>query len=168
LTSRQVAGWSSTMLYALPGCPFSDPADGRANFVSRLIVGRVSGGIGGVGTPGQVDQDQDVAERIADYAGSAHRDVERCRDEDAAVLDQASDSVLDIVDEPVGLIALPGRQHQLAVPIGELQSGLADRVVAPLQSVAQGLAIEAQTRVEVRHRHADRVDPSKDPTTAHP
>jgi hypothetical protein len=94
-----------------------------------LIVGRVSGGIGGVGTPGQVDQDQDVAERIADYAGSAHRDVERCRDEDAAVLDQVSDSILDVVDEPVGL---------------------------------------AQTRVEVRHRHADRVDPSKDPTTAHP
>jgi hypothetical protein len=93
---------------------------------------RVAGGVvaaaHGVGALGQVDEDEDVPEGVADHCGPAHRNVETCRDEFAAVADQDLHSVLDVGDEPVRLIALSGRQHQLAVPVGQLQSGLADRV----------------------------------------
>jgi hypothetical protein len=68
----------------------------------------------------------------------------------AAVTDEELDSVLDVGDEPVRLIALSGRRHQLAVPVGQIQSRLTDRVVPPLQPMAQRPAVEAQPGVQIR------------------
>ena len=115
--------------------------------------------LGGVGDLGQVDEDEGVAEGVADGGGSSHGDIERCGDEVAAMTGQKLDGFVDAVDQPVRLVALVGCQHQLAVPVGQRQSGLADRVVAPDEPVAQCLAVIAQTCIEVRHRHGHRVTP---------
>ena len=127
----------------------------------------VAGAGGRIGVLGQVEEDEDVLEGVADHGGSSHRKVERCRDELAAVTDEELDSVLDVGDEPVRLIALSGGQHQLAVPVGQLESRLAHRVVRPLQPVAQCTAVEAQPVVQIRNRHGHRVHSSEDPAFGH-
>jgi hypothetical protein len=60
--------------------------------------------------------------------------------------------------EPVRLIPVPGRQDDLGVAAGQGQPGLADVIVAPPQLVSEGIAVEAQARIEILHRDGDRVD----------
>ena len=61
-------------------------------------------------------------------------------------------------DEPVRLVCLPRRQDDLGVAARQTQARLADLIVAPLQFVAQGIAIEEQSRVKIGNRDSNRID----------
>jgi hypothetical protein len=93
--------------------------------------GYVSLGVGDVVSPGQVDQDQGVAERVCHDRQPADRDVERLGQYPAAGRPDRGGCLVSGGDKPVWFVTLPGGQDDLRVAAGQGQAGLADVVVAP-------------------------------------
>jgi hypothetical protein len=62
------------------------------------------------------------------------------------------------LDEPVGLVAVLGREHDLRVALGQRQPGGSDVIVPPPQRVAEAIGIERDAFVEAGHADRDRID----------
>ncbi len=131
----------------------------RAMVRHRTLLARRPGVIP---SPGQVHQDQSVAERVGDDGHPADRDVERFDGHRSAGGPDGLGGSIDGGNQPVRLERLLRRENQLALGAGQPQARLADRVVPPDQRLPEPVAVEGQTRLEVRNRHRDCVDRVQD------
>jgi hypothetical protein len=77
----------------------------------------VAGGVCCVGALREIDQDEPVAEGVADHGETAHGDVAWLGEDSAAVASEGRDSVVDGLDEPVGLVGVLGGQDELGVGV---------------------------------------------------
>ena len=106
----------------------------------------------------EIDQHQGVAERVDHHREATDGDVARRHRHRAAGAFEGRGRGIDGIDEPVGLVGVLGREHELGVGAGERQARLAGRVVAPDDRVPELVAVEGQPLLERGHRHGDRID----------
>src|SRR5262245_11549123 len=135
-------------------------ANERVWELDRLALYRrdVSLGVGNVVAVGQVEQHEDVAERVRYDGYAADGNVEGFGDHSAAGGLNGRDRVVGGGDEPVRFVILLGCQDDLGVGAGKCQAGLADGNVAPSQLVTERIAVKAQARVKIWYRDRDRID----------
>ena len=100
---------------------------------------------------------ESVAERIRHDGQPADRDVERLRHHPPAGRLDRGGRLIGRVDEPVRFITVPGGEDDFRVAGRQGQARLADGVVAPPQLMPEGIAVEAQARVEIWHWDGDRI-----------
>src|SRR5215469_3331462 len=120
--------------------------------------GYVSRSVGDVASFGQVEQDEDVAERVCHDGHPADRDVEGLGHYPAAGCPDRGSCLVRGGDEPVRFITLLGCQNDLRVAAGQGKASLPKVIVPPSQFMPERVAIEARARVQIWHRDGDRVD----------
>ena len=103
--------------------------------------GYVSRSVGDVVSFGQVEQDEDVAERVCHDGHPADRDVEGLGHYPPAGCPDRGGWPVGGGDKPVRFITLLGCEDDLRIAAGQGQAGLADVIVAPPQLCVKSLAL---------------------------
>lgn len=103
--------------------------------------------------------DQHIAKRIAHHRTAADWNVEGRGNSLATGGDEAREGRPDVIDEHIHFRPLPCVQDKLGLRPGQAQPGRLIR--PPHQRVPQGLAVEAERRVQILNPHHHAIDGPK-------
>ena len=117
--------------------------------------------VGLVTTLREIDEHEDIPEGVGDYGNPSDRNVEWRSEHPAASVRDRGDGFVSGANEPVRFVPVLRCQHDLGVGLRERQSDLPNLVVSPRQRVSEGVAVERESSIEVRHAESDGIDLAK-------
>ena len=91
----------------------------------------------------EINEDEHVAEGICHDAEPTNRNVGRFDHHRSTAFDEVDDRIVDRLHEPVRLIAMDDREHDLCVAVWQCEARLADDVVSPADVVSKPGGVEA-------------------------